>query len=64
MKPEIDRWIEAGTILVKNPQTRVLCPKNRDAYLVVTDASPPENPHVIERHMRCPKCGAYNSLRL
>lgn len=64
MKAETSRWIEAGKILADRPEARVLCPKNQDDYLVVTDASPPGDSTVIERHMRCPKCGAYNAMRL
>lgn len=64
MTTESHRWIEAGKILAGNPKAKVLCPKNQDAELVVTDESPREHPEIIERHMRCPKCGAYNSIRL
>jgi hypothetical protein len=64
MKPESSRWIEAGKILSENPNAKVLCPKNLDAELVVTDESPKGHPEIVERHMRCPKCGAYNAIRL
>lgn len=62
MKDESFRWIEAGKILAENPNARVVCPEKQDAELVVTDASPQNNPEIIERYMRCPKCGASNSL--
>jgi hypothetical protein len=64
MKTESYRWIEAGKILSENPKAKVLCPKNQDADLVVTDESPHDHPETVERHMRCPKCGAYNSILL
>jgi hypothetical protein len=64
MKTESYRWIEAGKILSENPVAKVLCPKNQDAELVVKDESPPDQPELVERHMQCPKCGAYNSIRL
>jgi hypothetical protein len=64
MKTEIQRWIEAGKILSQNPRAKVLCPKNQDAELVVTDQSPLDDSTLVERHMRCPNCGAYNSIRL
>lgn len=64
MKEESIRWIEAGEILALNPQAKVICPKNLDAELIITDVSLPGDSQTIERHMRCPKCGAYNALRL
>lgn len=64
MKTESSRWIEAGKILAENPGAKVLCPRNQDAELVVKDESPSDHPEIVERHMRCPKCGAYNAIRL
>ena len=63
MKAESARWIEAGKILSQNPEAKVPCPKNQDADLIVIDESPREHPQLVERHMRCPKCGAYNAIR-
>jgi hypothetical protein len=60
---ERDRWIHAAKVLATDPRAEVLCPRNEDALLVVTDdAEEPER--AFERHMRCPKCGAYNSIRM
>jgi hypothetical protein len=64
MNAEGIRWIEAGKILANNPEAKVLCPKNADGFLTVTDASSPVNTLVIERHIRCPVCGAYNAIRI
>jgi hypothetical protein len=64
MKKESVRWIEAGKILATSPIASVRCPENDDAEIEVTDVPAPEDPGVIERHMRCPKCGAYNAILL
>jgi predicted RNA-binding Zn-ribbon protein involved in translation (DUF1610 family) len=53
-------WIEAGKILAVDPAAVVKCPDCGDANLDVTDTK--TGATHIERHMRCPKCGAYNAL--
>ena len=58
---ERERWIEAGKTLAEDPAALVECPRCGNARLIVTDAA---IDGVIERHMRCRKCGAYNALRL
>jgi predicted RNA-binding Zn-ribbon protein involved in translation (DUF1610 family) len=55
-----DLWIEAGKILAVDPKAVVKCPDCGEAELTVFDA--PSGAARIERHMRCPKCGAYNAL--
>jgi len=53
-------WIKAGSLLAVDPKASVKCPECGDADLEVSDTKARED-H-IERHMRCPKCGAYNAL--
>jgi phage FluMu protein Com len=53
-------WIEAGTILAVDFNAVVKCPDCSEADLKVFD-TPAEATHV-ERHIRCPKCDAYNTL--
>jgi hypothetical protein len=60
---ETTRWIEAAKILGRDPRAEVRCPRNEDAILVVEDQAH-EGQRTFERHMRCPKCGAYNAMRM
>jgi len=64
MTTEAERWIEAGKILAVDPKATVSCPRCQDANIAITDISMQGDPGFIERHMQCPKCGAYNALRL
>jgi len=64
MTDETRRWTEAGKVLAADAQAQVSCPRCGLTALVVTDASPPDDPSLIERHLRCPCCGAYNSILL
>jgi hypothetical protein len=59
MKESSRRWLDAGITLAKNPSAQVLCPQCEAARLTVTDAFAGD---CIERWMRCPACGAYNTL--
>jgi len=52
-------WLQAGQTLASDPDAKVLCPKNEDAYLEVTDAPFPGG---FERHVMCPACRAGVSL--
>jgi hypothetical protein len=61
--PEWQRWVEAGKILAADPRAQVLCPRNGDGYLEVTDIPVPGDPSQVERHLRCPACGASNIIR-
>jgi len=61
MNEESKRWIEAAKILGVNPAAEVLCPRCQSAALSVTD-QPLDATH-FERHLRCSKCNAYNSMR-
>ncbi len=62
MKDETRRWVEAGNILAKEPKAVVICPSCQRAPLEVTDQALGDKK--VERHMRCPLCGAYNSILL
>jgi uncharacterized C2H2 Zn-finger protein len=62
MNEETERWIKAAKILSTDPGAQVLCPRCRASPLSVTD-QPLDATHK-ERHLRCPKCNAYNSLRM
>jgi len=64
MNKETSRWIEAGKLLALDSQAQVPCPRCQEADLTVTDVSLPNDPQLIERHMSCPRCGAYNAIRL
>ncbi|QKD04550.1 hypothetical protein [Mesorhizobium loti] len=55
-----DLWIEAGKILAVDPRTIIKCPDCGEAELTVLD-TPADATH-IDRHIRCPGCGAYNAL--
>lgn len=61
MKENQLRWIEAVAKLALDPSAKVLCPENLDAALEITDVVIDGEPKRIERHMVCPKCGAYNA---
>jgi uncharacterized C2H2 Zn-finger protein len=64
MNDETQRWIEAGKAIAADPQAKIICPRCADEFLEVEDFSNPSAPDEIERVMKCPKCGAWNSLRL
>ena len=57
-------WVEAGCILSENPKAKVVCPECGKMPLNVKDVRFGANGAFIERHLRCPQCGARNSLRL
>jgi hypothetical protein len=60
---EWQRWVEAAKVLAADPTAQVLCPRNGDAYLEVTDVAAAGDPSSVERHLRCPSCGATNIIR-
>jgi formate dehydrogenase maturation protein FdhE len=62
VKDETRRWVEAGIILAKEPLVVVMCPVCQRAPLEVMDQA--LGGKKVERHMRCPLCGAYNSILL
>lgn len=53
-------WVEAGRALGLDPNAKVRCPNCAQADLVVQDQLVGSGHW--ERHMRCPACGAYNSM--
>jgi hypothetical protein len=60
-QPEWQRWVEAAKILADDPHAQVRCPRNNDGVLQVTDVPGPDGQ--LERHLRCPVCGASNIIR-
>lgn len=65
MRSEIvRRWIEAGKSIAENAREQVVCPICQVAVLKVWDVPGNNDELLIERHMLCENCGAYNVLRL
>jgi DNA-directed RNA polymerase subunit RPC12/RpoP len=64
MKEETQRWIKAGTLIANNPECLVKCPECQKEFLEIEDIRADNNPELLERHMKCPSCGARNVLRL
>ncbi|HKT00714.1 MAG TPA: hypothetical protein VJT31_14380 [Rugosimonospora sp.] len=60
---EWQRWVQAAKILAADPRAQVLCPRHGDGYLSVTDVPAKDDPSQVERHLRCPVCGASNIIR-
>lgn len=63
VSPEWQRWVEAAKVLAADPTARVLCPRNGDGYLEVTDVPLADGSGQLDRHLRCPVCGATNVIR-
>lgn len=61
MDTEHDRWVAAGTALAIDPLARVICPRCGSASLTVQD-TPLGQTGGVERHLRCPTCGAYEAI--
>ena len=55
------KWMEAAKTLAVDASAQILCPQCGEENLEVQDV---QNNQVIERHLRCKKCGAYNALRI
>jgi predicted nucleic-acid-binding Zn-ribbon protein len=53
-------WLGAAEVLAINSDAVVKCPECGEGNLVVIDAG--AGATHIERHVHCPKCGAYNAL--
>lgn len=58
------RWIEAGKIIADNAEKKVICPVCQDNFLKVWDVQNDDDDSLLERHMLCERCNAYNVLRL
>ena len=56
VSPEWQRWVEAA-----DPTAQVICPRDGDSYLQVTDTTAADG--TVERHRRCPVCHATNIIR-
>lgn len=61
--PEWKRWVEAAALLAADPEAQVRCPRNQDDFLEVTAVPLPGETGRVERHLRCPTCGAHNAIR-
>ena len=57
-------WVEAGKAIAADAKAQVRCPVCAEAILEVWDTPWEAEPKRWERHMRCPACGGYNSLRM
>jgi uncharacterized C2H2 Zn-finger protein len=64
MQDETQRWIQAAKTLADDPSAKVPCPRCSAESLQVEDVPNPADPEVMERILRCPRCGAMNALRL
>jgi predicted RNA-binding Zn-ribbon protein involved in translation (DUF1610 family) len=58
------KWLEAGIVLAKDPNAKVVCPECAEGTLEVQDVRGELDPDVVERIMKCPVCGKFNALRL
>jgi hypothetical protein len=58
---ESTRWMQAAIALSSDPEAKVLCPKNEDAYLEVYDVAFEGRK---ERWIHCPECKAANAMRM
>jgi hypothetical protein len=61
VSPEWERWVEAAKILAADPTAQVICPRNGDSYLQVTDTTASDG--TVERRLKCPVCQATNVIR-
>lgn len=59
---DYSRWVDVVNALSENPTARVRCPEKNDAELEVTDVLIEGDPERIERHLRCPACGANSAV--
>jgi hypothetical protein len=56
------RWIEAGIVLSRSPDARVMCPECAQVPLEILDGERPDGPKLVERYMRCVRCGAHQII--
>ena len=64
MKNETIGWINAGAIIADDPTALIRCPECQNDYLNVKDIRTKNDIELLERHMVCPSCKAWNVLRL
>jgi len=62
MKETREKWIEAGKILGKTPEAKVLCPTCGEGFLQVMDYPQADEPNRVTRYLRCRRCGAQEVL--
>ena len=53
-------WVKAAADLIRNPYAQVLCPNCGVAFLTVEDEQL-DDQH-IDRHLKCPNCGAHETV--
>jgi C4-type Zn-finger protein len=64
MQDDWKAWVEVGKAIAADAKVKVTCPVCAKATLEVWDVPWEAEPKRWERHMQCPFCGAYNSLRM
>ena len=64
MRDDGKAWVEVGKAIAADAKVPVTCPVCAEATLEVWDVPWEAEPKRWERHMKCPACGAYNSLRM
>ena len=57
-------WVEAASILGRDPAAHVICPASGNAALVVRDVFPEPRGRQFERYLVCPACNARNVMRM
>ena len=58
------RWFKAMQELTVSPTSLVKCPKCEECELDVSDVTFGDQCQHLERHLSCPRCGAYNAILL
>jgi hypothetical protein len=56
------KWVEIAKIVSVDPKAIVKCPVCGVGQLLIWDEPAEHDPSRWERHMRCPVCGATNSI--
>jgi predicted RNA-binding Zn-ribbon protein involved in translation (DUF1610 family) len=56
------KWIEAGKVLAQDPMAQVPCPTCGAEFLEVVDHPWDQDPSLSDRQLRCPQCGATETL--
>ena len=62
MSEQWKKWVEVAKEVSANSNADVRCPICNTAKLAVWDEHWEKDSNRWERHMRCPKCGATNSI--
>ena len=58
------RWLDAATILGRDPTAKVPCPVCAEANLSVRDVYPQPDAEVFERYLECSSCGGRTVMRM